>query len=150
METLQDRIDLRKKVDEWAEITIDKFQKSIKKQGIGVSNDLIDSFTKQVITDRDEMVALLIKFKFYGRLRDMGVGRGIKAFERSGNAADRRGANSGAKVSYVNRKPRKWYNKTKTAQLYRLREILGEDIGREATSYINDAFNQMGDVNMNI
>jgi hypothetical protein len=150
MESFQDRMDLRKKVEEWADITIQKFQKSIRKQGIGVSNELIDSFTKQVITYRDEMVAMLIKFKFYGRLRDMGVGRGISAFERTGNAADRRGARAGANVSYVNRKPKKWYNKTKTAQLYRLREILGEDIGREATSYINDAFNKMGAINMNI
>jgi hypothetical protein len=150
MESFQSRIDLKEKVNKWADITIEKFQKSIRKQGIGVSNDLIDSFTKQVITERDEMVAMLIKFKFYGRLRDMGVGRGISAHERTGNAADRRGASIGAKVSYVNRKPKKWYNKTKTAQLYRLREILGQDIGKEATSYINDAFNQMGVQNINI
>jgi hypothetical protein len=150
MESLQSRLDLKKKVEQWADFTIEKFQKAIRKQGIGVSNDLVDSFTKQVITDRDEMVAMLIKFKFYGRLRDMGVGRGIKAFERSGNAADKRAARTGAKVSYVNRKPKKWYNKTKTAQLYRLREILGEDIGGEATSYINDTFNQMGVQNINI
>jgi hypothetical protein len=150
METLQDRMDLRKKVDEWADITIEKFQKSIRKQGIGVSNELIDSFTKQVITDRDEMVGMLIKFKFYGRLRDMGVGRGISAYERTGNAANRRGASTGANVSYVNRKPKKWYNKTKASQLYRLREILGQDISKEATTYINDSFRQMGDQNINI
>ncbi|HEX8607486.1 MAG TPA: hypothetical protein VF679_02470 [Pedobacter sp.] len=150
MSTIHDRINLRGKLDQWAKFTIEKFQKSLRKQGIGITDDLYKSFEKKITVDRDDMVALMIKFNFYGRLRDMGVGRGINAYERASNNSNRQGSRSGAKVSYVNRRPKKWYNKTKTAQLYRLREILSEDIGRETTAHIVDAFNQMGVQNIKI
>lgn len=150
MQTIQNRINIKEKVDAWAKITIEKFQASLKKKGIGVTDDLYNSFVKQVNGSRDEMVSVMIKFNFYGRLRDMGVGRGLSAHERSSNSTNRRGARLGAQVSYTSRSPKKWYNKTKTSQLYRLREILSEDLGRESTAMIIDGFNQIGVQNINI
>lgn len=150
MQTIHERINLREKLDKWAEITIEKFQASLKKKAIGVTEDLYNSFVKQITGSRDEMVSAMIKFNFYGRLRDMNVGRGLSAHERSSNQTNRRGARLGAQVNFVRRTPKKWYNKTKTAQLYRLKEILSEDLGHDATAMIVDGFNQIGTQNINI
>lgn len=150
MKDLHKILEIKGKLDQWAQITIGKFQKELRRQKIGVTDELYNSFVAQVQQEHDELLGIVLKFKFYGRLRDMGVGRGLIAHARGLNRADRAGAAVGANVSFINRRPKKWYNKTKMSQVYRLKEILGSDMGRDASAYVTDAFNEMGVQNIKI
>ncbi len=127
--------------DDWAEITIERWKKAIKDKGIGVTQSLINSFNHELQMAGNDVKVVIIRFNFYGRFRDMGVGRGLKAYERGSNkqnliAAKRYGAN----VGFVGRQPKKWYNKIKTAETYRLGELLATAEGKQLIQNIEADF----------
>ena len=110
-------------VAEWARITVERWEEKISQLGIGDSNALINSFTQQVITDSAGNPDLIrFTFEYYGKMVDMGVGRGVKATE-IGNVE-------------TTRKPKPWYSKQFGREVYRLAEILAEAYGRRAVTII--------------
>jgi hypothetical protein len=136
---LFDQINIRGYVDGWAKITIDLWQKELRKKKIGITDDLYNSFQKQVQRKGSEIAEIILKFKMYGRFRDMGVGNGLKAYERGSNKQDRTASKRyGANVGFSDRSEKRWLNKIKTAQTYRLSEILGQ---RAGTALIKDFIN---------
>lgn len=143
MEDLNGLLDLRTKLDAWGRIAIIKFQNKLRKLDIGVTDELFNSFEHKVQQTQSEVLGIAIKFRMYGRYRDMNVGRGLGAHERAHNNINRGAARrNGANVQYVNRSSKKWYNKTKMSQIYRLRDLLGEDLGNSISRHIADSLNQ--------
>src|SRR5690606_17737082 len=139
-------ISKRQTVNAWALIAIKEFQKALDKKKISDTRFLFNSFKKELQSNGGDVQAVLIKFAMYGRFIDMGVGRGMKAYERKTNkvnliAAKRYGAN----VSYSRRMPKRWYSKTKMAETLRLQEILIRDLGENITKWIDTEF--QGEVN---
>ncbi|HWK58747.1 MAG TPA: hypothetical protein VNQ80_15495 [Parapedobacter sp.] len=127
----------RDTVDGWARIAIVEFQKSIEKKRIGVTRQLYNSFKKQLVAGGGDVKGVLLKFLMYGRFRDMGVGRGMKAWERATNKANLIAAKRyGADVPYSRRMAKRWYSKTKWAETLRLGELLARDLGEEITGWI--------------
>lgn len=61
---------------------------------------------------------VVLEFLLYGRFVDMGVGRGVSHTDRLVSRKLREGPTS--------RQARRWYSKTKTHQIIRLREILAQ------------------------
>lgn len=136
-------INNREIAGDWAKFTIEKWKTAIKGKGIGVTQSLINSFNQELQMAGDDVKVVVIRFNFYGRFRDMGVGKGLKAYERGSNkknliAAKRYGAN----VSYVGRQPKKWYNKIKTAETYRLGELLATAEGKQLIQNIESDFSK--------
>lgn len=128
-------------VDEWARIAILEFQKSLDKKKIGVTGKLFNSFKRALEMSGGDVQATIIKFLMYGRFRDMGVGSGVKAYERKTNKANLIAAKRyGANVSYSRRQPKKWYNKPKYAQTMRLQELLVESMGDKIGNWIASEF----------
>jgi hypothetical protein len=123
--TLFDQIEIRGMVDAWSRYTIEAWRKELRKKKIGVTDELYRSFSHQLQRDGEALMGVMLKFKFYGRLRDMGVGKGLKAYERGSNKMNLN-ANKryGTDLSAVSRKPARWFNKRKANQVHRLREIL--------------------------
>lgn len=122
---LFDQINIRGYVDGWARITIELWKKELRKKRIGITKELENSFKSEIKRKGTEIAEVVLKFKMYGRFVDMGVGNGIKAFERGSNAGNRRDARRyGANVQFVNRQNKRWLNKIKTSQSYRLAELL--------------------------
>jgi len=110
-------------VAEWARITVERWEEKISQLGIGDSNALINSFTQQVITDSAGNPDLIrFTFEYYGKMVDMGVGRGVKATD-IGNIE-------------TTRKAKPWYSKQFGREVYRLAEILAEAYGRRAVTII--------------
>lgn len=139
----------RRTVEEWARIAILEFQKSIEKKKIGVSRRLFNSFKKELQANGGDVQAVMIKFAMYGRYRDMGVGRGMKAYERKTNKSNLIAARRyGANVGYSRRMPKRWYSKTKMAQTLRLQEILIRDIGEDINRWIGSSF--QGEVSVRV
>jgi hypothetical protein len=149
--TLFDNINIRGLVDSWARYTIEAWRKELRKKKIGVTNELYQSFTHQLQRDSNELLGVLLKFKFYGRLRDMGVGKGVKAYEVKNNTANQTAARQyGANVKFVSRKPGKWFNKIKTHESHRLREILAEKAGFAISTSVADILNNSSEINIKI
>lgn len=138
---LHDRINQRGTAEAWANILIEKWQKAIKDKGIGVTGDLANSFSREIQSAGSDVKAIIMRFNFYGRFRDMGVGRGLRAYERGTNKSNLIASKRyGADVSFVGRQPKKWYNKIKTAQTYRLGEILATAEGQAIVNNIEADF----------
>ena len=131
----------RELVNDWARYTINAFQRQLKKKKIGVSGALFRSFIHQLEARGGDVDAVMISFAMYGRFRDMGVGRGLKAYERKTNKANLIGAKRyGADVSYVGRQPKRWYPKLKTAESIRLQELLIERLGDKIVGWLSTEF----------
>ncbi len=131
MSNLDEMLHLRSNLEKWGQITIKRWQENLDKQGIGSSGELAKSFQQKVQGSQANVLGIALKFKMYGRYRDMSVHKGVKAFERNQNDANRIGATrDGANVHYSNSPKKRWYNKPKMAQIHRMREILGIDMGQ--------------------
>lgn len=138
----------QKLVDDWALIAIDRFQQSLKKRKIGITGELFNSFKRQLLLSGGDVGAVIIKFLMYGRFRDMGVGNGVKAYERQTNKANLIAAKRyGADVSYTSRQPKRWYNKVRMAQTYKLQELLSSEMGDNIREWIAAEFS--GEIRIN-
>jgi hypothetical protein len=147
--TLFDEINIRGLVDGWARYTIQRWQQELRKKKIGITDELYNSFTHQVQAESTELTGVLLKFKFYGRLRDMGVGKGVKAYEVKNNVANMMASKRyGANVHSISRKPGKWFNKIKTHESHRLREILAEKAGIAISTSMADMLNNSSEINI--
>lgn len=148
---LFDNMNIRGIVDAWARYTIEQWRKELRKKKIGVTDELYRSFTHQLKRDRADLVGVMLQFKFYGRLRDMGVGSGVSAHERKNNTSNMAAARRyGANVHSVSRKPGKWLNKVKAHQSHRLREILAEKAGIAISTSVAELANNSSQININI
>ncbi|MCX2473582.1 hypothetical protein OQZ33_04475 [Pedobacter sp. MC2016-05] len=144
---LFEQMRIRGFVDGWQKFTIEKWQKQLRKQGIGVTDTLINSFEKDVASRGGEIIESNLKFLLYGRFRDMNVGRGLKAYERTSNTLARNSQRRyGVQSRVVARTQKRWINKINAAQTYRLSEILGT---RASEAIISD-FNTTNNITVNI
>ncbi|WP_285055120.1 hypothetical protein [Pedobacter ginsengisoli] len=137
--SLFDQMQIRGYVQGWAKLTIERWQKELRKKKIGVTDELYNSFKDQVQSQQGELLGILFKFLQYGRFRDMNVGRGLKAYERGTNKQMRTAAKRyGANVSYVNRTEKRWLNRPKMAEIYRLRELLADKMSETVLKNISE------------
>lgn len=138
---IHEKINQRGLADAWARYVIEKWQGAIKDKNIGITGALIRSFSREIQMAGDDVKMVIMRFNFYGRFRDMGVGRGLKAYERGSNKTNLIGAKRyGANVSYTGRQPKKWYNKIRVAQTYRLGELLATEEGKRLIQNIEADF----------
>lgn len=147
--TLFDQIEIRGYVDGWARLTIEAWRKELRKHKIGVTEELYRSFTHQLKRDREDLLGVMLKFKFYGRLRDMGVGKGVSAHERFTNkqnlSANKR---YGTNLSAVSRKPARWFNKRKVNQVHRLRELLAVRTNTAVSKHVSEIMTNQSEYNI--
>lgn len=121
--------------ERWAAITIQRWEEKITTLGIGHDSILINSFTHQVISDSNGDPALIsFAMEYYGRMVDMGVGRGVTLSDVGGN--------------HHRRKPKPWYSKTLAREIHRLAEILAKAYGKKATMLIADTINTESEISI--
>lgn len=147
-QALHERIQMRGIIDGWLRHFITKLRKELKVKNIGVSGALARSIVGELRANGSNVSEVLAKFAMYGRFVDMGVGAGMKAYERKSNNDNIRGARYGANVESVARKPKRWLNKRKMAEIYRLRELLAEKMLSEISA--DKMIGVLSEVNMRI
>lgn len=126
---LHNKIELKGMIDSWSRIFVTKLQDELKKKKIVDTGALMRSIQRQLQQSGDGVHGVIIKFHMYGRFVDMGVGNGLRAYERQFNKPNMAAVKRyGANLDYVSRKPRRWFNKRKMAEIYRLRELLQRDL----------------------
>lgn len=139
---LFDQMNIRGYVDGWARITIELWKKELRKKKIGITGDLANSFQREIKRQGAEIAEVMLKFKMYGRFVDMGVGNGVKAYERGTNRANSvANRRYGTNLASSGRKSKLWLNKIKTAQAYRLGELLGEKASQTLIKDFNNTNN---------
>lgn len=110
--------------EQWAKITIQRWEYNITTLSIVNSRQLLNSFTQQVIKDANGDVSLIrFTFQYYGRMVEMGVGKGTTISE----------------VESSRRNPKPWYNKAFAHEVKRLAELLAEHHGRVAVTIIKES-----------
>lgn len=110
-------IPIEKALNNWATISIDKFQEALVKYNVGeVDGALMQSFTKEVTKADGDAFQVLIKFLKYGRFVDMNVGRGHSF------------GNPGHRIA----KP--WFSKQKSKEVRILRFIMAKNYSMMAIS----------------
>jgi hypothetical protein len=139
-EDLHKRINMRGTVDAWARYAIAAFQSQLKKKRVGQSQQLFNSFARELKLSGGDVTAVMIRFNFYGRFRDMGVGRGVSSHEVKSNKQNLIAAKKyGADVDYTRRQPKRWYAKEKVHQTLRLKEILIKEMGIELVNGLENS-----------
>ncbi len=147
--SVNDQINYLGEIDQWARYTIERLQRSLKQKKIGKTGKLIRSFARELKRAGGNVQEVFIRFAMYGRLRDMGVGRGVRAYERKTNRENLIAAKAyGTNVSYSRRQPKRWLNKVKMSQIYKLREILAENMAGDVSAHISEEMDQQISVKM--
>ena len=114
-------------VEAWAEITIKNWLENIKKENIGDTGKLAKSFVEHVVSGSGGDVGLVeFTFAYYGKMVDMGVGKGTTLALRGDKTA----------IKLQGRHAKKWFSKELWHQVQRLRELLAEKYGHEMKTSI--------------
>jgi len=113
--------------DAWAKITVQRWQKNIRKLKIGNSKTLYNSFANDVIgAANGDLIKIDFTFQYYGKFVDMGVGKGTKLSDGKQSRTSRR---VGVNMLGGRRGPKKWYSRTLFAETMKLTEIMTEQYG---------------------
>jgi len=111
-------------INNWAIITVDKFQEALVRMDVGeVDGTLMRSFKTEVQAKGGDAFAVIIRFLNYGRFVDMGVGRGQPLGFKNVQLI---GGNRYGKTNNK-RQPKKWYSKTKTREVAVLRFLMARN-----------------------
>lgn len=117
-------------ITEWCRITIERFNEAIDKHGIGISGDLKSSIVSSIIAGSDGNIAAIeLKFLYYGRFVDMGVGKGVPIGSASGKADYFNFRSAGGQLHNYNRQAKPWYSPKKVREISRLEAILAQFYG---------------------
>ena len=113
------RVDL----EQWARITIEKWEYNIVRRKLIYSGDLLNSFMFSVSADADGDTAMVsFAFQYYVRMLDIGVGRGVSRVEVKGSR----------------RKPYKVFNRTFYGEFRTLIELMTEKYKEYGITIISD------------
>lgn len=128
--SIHDRINKRGTIDKWARYTINDWQKELRRLKIGSSGQAYASFKYNVTFKGDTLISIRFEHKFYLRFVEMGVGKGVDAFEVAELKIERRLI---GRKAVSPRRPKKWRTTKLAYNRYRLAEILQESFGQELT-----------------
>jgi len=112
----------------WAEILIEKFMDKVRKLGITDQNQLINSFTHEVIANSNGDVSRVeLAYLLYAKFVDMGVGKGVKLSQ------------VGKKGSRV---ARAWFNPVFWPQFKRLVQLLAQKQAQKGVILLIDSIDK--------
>ncbi len=117
----------------WGRYTLNDLQKSIRTKNIGRTHQLISSLAYSNNSSGDE-TKLALEFNYYGKMLDMGVGRGRPLESVSSNREVYRA------IGQKN-KSNKWFSKVAYTNIASLRKIIEEKYGEDASTIITELSN---------
>ncbi len=112
---------------EFIKFTQEKFEKSVKQLDVRHEGDLFDSFRRS-ISARSGTVMGSIRFNFYGRFVDMGVGKGVTLIEKQTG----RGLTPNRSPSRITREPKLWFSPVWASERNKFGKVLARDVADAA------------------
>lgn len=114
-------------LEPWAEIVVKIWQERIIKLGIVNTRELLNSFIHTVNTHSGgDSYRIQFMYTWYGKMLDMGVGRGTMQFE----------------VGTTKRQPAPWLSKTFIVELRKLIEFTSEHYAGQAAFIVSESINK--------
>ena len=111
--------------EQFAMYVVQKWQAKIQALGIIDTRGLIDSFAHEVrMNSAGNAEKMIFTFKWYGRMVDMGVGKGITIND----------------AGFGSRKAKRWFTPTLFAEVGKLSKLMAEDIEFRINKTIAEAF----------
>lgn len=105
----------------FAEYVINKWQAKIRELKIHQTGDLYNSFISEVIRNSGgDVERIIFTFRYYGKMVDMGVGKGITLDD----------------LGVGKRSPKPWYSKTLYSEVKKLSDLMAKDIAIQANKVI--------------
>lgn len=124
---MAENLDLRLTAEAWTEIVIREWEKKVESLMIGVSMQLVDSFTQHVYTQADgDPSKIRFAFEWYGKMVDYGVGKGVTLLDRDSMIA----------AGLTTRRPKPWYTDVFYKQLEVLRHLFEEKTAKRIERFI--------------
>jgi hypothetical protein len=120
-------------MQDFVRFSTEKFQKAVWRLDVRQEGDLYESF-KSRISSRSGNITGSIKFNFYGRFVDMGVGKGLTLIEKQTGRALTNSRNP----SRITRKPKTWFTPIWTRDRERLSEVLARDVAKASGQNLAD------------
>ncbi|HRZ20925.1 MAG TPA: hypothetical protein P5184_04610, partial [Bacteroidales bacterium] len=116
--------DLKLTAEAWADIVIKNWLTKIDQLRINYSYQLSDSFLHHIVANAGgDLQRIEFAFAYYGRMVDMGVGKGVKI----AMVKERR-------FEGFRRRPKPWYSVTLYSEVKKLREILQRKYALKTTT----------------
>lgn len=123
----------RELVAEWASMTIEYLQKALDKNNVSKARmNLFDSFLQEMVASGDEVTELVLKFNFYIRYLDMGVGNGVPIGSQRMKADFLKNRNHRGQLHRYARRKIPVYNKPVTHRVKTLSTLLANNYGIKA------------------
>lgn len=119
-------------IDFWGRYVIADLQKSIRNKNIGRTHSLISNLGYQYKPDGSGDGTVELHFNYYGKMLDMGVGKGRKIEDVKFNREVYR-------VIGQKNKSNKWLSKVAFTQISALRHIMQEKFGEDAANIIKES-----------
>lgn len=107
----------------FVKFSVERLQKSIWALDVRDSGDLYES-VRGSVSSGSSKTSGTIRFNWYGRFVDMGVGKGVTLIEKQTG----RGLTNNRNPSRITRKPKPWLMNVWPGQVHRMAEILARDI----------------------
>jgi hypothetical protein len=144
--SVNEKISLKGILDQWGDIAIERFQRSLEKVLYATPSKRSKRRTRRLLEDWSKelreggmdtggsggevespmqgpsVVGILLKFNLYGRMVDMGVGRNHSAVDKSVSRQLR-------DRQPTRRRPKRWYSGTKGYEIGKLKTILAKEYG---------------------
>lgn len=120
-------------VDKWTDQLRNDLRAAIVKKKIGDTGNLSKNLRFKIVhAANGDPVKVIFDMEYYGRMVDMGVGKGVKLGDVKGNYALARA--NGLK----GRRPKKWFSKTFYSDLNALQYKLKTAYGINAVNMVNE------------
>jgi hypothetical protein len=113
-------------IDAWADIVIENWLDRLTKLNIGYQFNLERELTVSIRQTPGGLPSVVeFSFPYYGKMVDMGVGKGVKLEDVRSGAKDYGSGEGGHR-----RRPKKWHSKVFYSEVQKLTAILAEKYGK--------------------
>ncbi len=124
-------------IEDWARYTAERLQKSLQRKKVGVTGDLNYSILYSLVgAANGDLTSVRHEFNYYGKLIDMGVGRGQKLESVKGNR------DMYVLTGHRARAPKKWFSKTYYSETLELVSMLSLKYGEQIPHMVKEEITQ--------
>ena len=141
----------REIAEAWLPIAIESLQEAMDKKGINSTRKkLFNSIVGNLIRGADgDVEKIIIRFAFYGRFVDMGVGNGVPIGGKKDLGGGFESVINEKGGLRIKRKAKMWYSKTKTHEIERLSTLMLRHLNVSTISVIEREW-EKGEIDINL
>lgn len=128
----------RQIAEDWLKFTLHDLAENIRKGKIIDTKTLLESLGGSIQAGGNDLLKARLSYAIYGKMVDMGVGRGMNAGVRRGQQGYEKKRNELGQLLVHKRRPRQWYSREIGKQKRALGQLMTRYYGRLAIAAATD------------